>query len=157
MATDVATEPKPFSPLLRQLMTEAGVIQERLPQLIWTANQTAFAARQQRTMDRMEHMADFEYGKCNPDFEPLPPKEDDEVNTIQSGIFLDSKALNALNKESTVNWLPWLLGTLLALLLLSLIGWWLFKNYFDSLPEVTPHPVYGIIALEGSPPPEPIQ
>jgi len=152
---DTAIDPSRLpSPLLHQLMTESAAIQERLPQLLWTTNQLAMMARQQKTMDRMEHMADFEYGKCNPDFEPLPPKEDDEVNTIQSGIFLDSKALNALNKqEATVNWLPWLLGTLLALLLLSLLGWWLFKNYFGNLPAVTPH--YGLVAIPGEPPPTP--
>ena len=154
---DTVTDPvKLPSPLLRQLMTESGVIQERLPQLIWTANQVAFAARQQRTMNRMEHMADFEYRKCNPDFEPLPTQEADDVNTIQSGIFLDSKALKALNNEQTAaGWLPWLLGTLLALLLLGLLGWWLFDRYYNNLPAPTPH--YGLIAVPGEPPAEPIQ
>lgn len=153
----MAEESKPYSPLLAQLTSVAALSQQSLPQLISLQYQQAINERIARGIDRMERMSDFEYGKCNPEYTPLPKEEEEMSSTINSGIFLDSKAIKSFNNaDGSTNWLAWLLGTLLALLLLSLIGWWLFKNYFDSLPEVTPHPVYGIIALEGEPPPEPL-
>ena len=143
--------------LLNQLDKLAKRSQENLPQLVYTQNQVAMAARQQRNMNRMEHMADHEYGKCNPGYEPLPKEAEDMSSTINSGIFLDSKALNALNagnKPVTQNPWLWLLGMLLTLATVGLLSYLLWRHFAATIPPATPHSVYDIIALPGEPPTE---
>ena len=115
------------------------------------------AARSNASMDRMEHMADHEYGKCNPGYEPLPKEAEDMSSTINSGIFLDSKALNALNagnKPVTQNPWLWLLGMLLTLATVGLLSYLLWRHFAATIPPATPHSIYDIIALPGDPPPE---
>lgn len=130
--------------------------QATFPQLVTQVNKARMDERQRYNMARMDAQVDAEIKKCNPDYKPPEPPEDDDVaNNFLNGVFIGSEEMTSILQaegntavKTNGRWWKTLLGVLLGslLVLLSLL------LYRYLIPPSDSSKAYSIIAVPFEPP-----
>ena len=144
--------------ILDQLVEIANQYQRELSNLVSTRNIEQGNRQSLHNIRRAEAQADAQLKRCNPDYVPPVPPDEEMPGNFYNGVFISEEALKAINQEGgdqvivaprpNGRWWKWLLATLLGALLTLLAIWLSWKYFFPPVAAAS----YSIIAEPFEPP-----